>query len=44
MLFTNQNLQQEFLAIEEAQAAFGDGTVYIERLLDGSRHIEVGSC
>ena len=37
-----KNLQQEFLAARrEAQAAFGDGTVYIERLLDGSRHIEV---
>ncbi|HIH84767.1 MAG TPA: ATP-grasp domain-containing protein [Candidatus Thalassarchaeaceae archaeon] len=37
-----KNLQQEFLAARrEAQTAFGDGTVYIERLLDGSRHIEV---
>jgi acetyl/propionyl-CoA carboxylase alpha subunit len=35
-------LQQEFAAASrEAVAAFGDGTVYIERLLEKSRHIEV---
>jgi len=28
-------------ARREAQAAFGDGTVFIERYVDGSRHIEV---
>jgi len=27
-------------AHREAEAAFGDGTVYIERLLEGARHIE----
>ncbi len=27
-------------AHREAEAAFGDGTVYLERLLDGARHIE----
>ncbi len=34
-------LQQEFeAASREAAAAFGDGTVYVERLLEKSRHIE----
>ncbi len=28
-------------ASEEARAAFGDGTVYVERLLEGARHVEV---
>ena len=28
-------------AAREASAAFGDGTVYVERLLTGSRHIEI---
>ncbi len=28
------------LAVSEAQAAFGDGGVYIEKLLPGARHIE----
>jgi acetyl/propionyl-CoA carboxylase alpha subunit len=28
-------------AKREAMAAFGDGTLYVERLLDGPRHIEV---
>jgi acetyl-CoA carboxylase biotin carboxylase subunit len=28
-------------ASREAQAAFGDGTVYLERFLDGPRHIEI---
>ncbi len=28
-------------ARREAQAAFGDGTLYIERLIDSARHIEV---
>jgi acetyl-CoA carboxylase biotin carboxylase subunit len=37
-----KNLQQEFAAASrEAVTAFGDGTVYIERLLEKSRHIEV---
>ncbi len=37
-----KRLQQEFLAAQrEAESAFGDGTVYIERLLENSRHIEV---
>ncbi len=37
-----KRLQQEFLAAQrEAVSAFGDGTVYIERLLENSRHIEV---
>jgi len=35
-------LQQEYgAASREAIAAFGDGTVYVERLLEKSRHIEV---
>jgi len=35
-------LQQEFeAASREAAAAFGDGTVYVERLLEKSRHIEI---
>lgn len=28
-------------AQREAKAAFGDGTVYIERLIEGARHIEI---
>ena len=28
-------------AAREASAAFGDGTVYVERLLTGSRHVEI---
>ena len=37
-----KRLQQEFTAAQrEAESAFGDGTVYIERLLENSRHIEV---
>ena len=28
-------------AAREASAAFGDGTVYVERLLTGARHIEI---
>ncbi|MFP4623513.1 MAG: acetyl-CoA carboxylase biotin carboxylase subunit [Gemmatimonadota bacterium] len=28
-------------AAREAQAAFGDGSVYVERFLDGPRHIEI---
>ena len=28
-------------ARREAEAAFGDGTVYLEKLVDGARHIEV---
>ena len=37
-----KRLQQEYLAAQrEAESAFGDGTVYIERLLENSRHIEV---
>jgi propionyl-CoA carboxylase alpha chain len=28
-------------ASREAQAAFGDGTVYLERYLEGARHVEV---
>jgi len=37
-----KRLQQEFTAAQrEAETAFGDGTVYIERLLENSRHIEV---
>jgi len=37
-----KRLQQEFLAAQrEAESAFGDGTVYVERLLENSRHIEV---
>ena len=37
-----KQLQREFAAARrEATAAFGDGTVYIERLLERSRHVEV---
>ena len=28
-------------ACREAESAFGDGTVYIEKLIDGARHIEI---
>ncbi|GAB4570008.1 MAG: acetyl-CoA carboxylase biotin carboxylase subunit [Anaerolineae bacterium] len=28
-------------ARREAEAAFGDGTVYLEKLIDGARHIEI---
>ena len=28
-------------AAREASATFGDGTVYVERLLTGARHIEI---
>tara|TARA_B100000900_G_C20593802_1_gene722574 strand:+ start:1182 stop:2738 length:1557 start_codon:yes stop_codon:yes gene_type:complete len=28
-------------AAREASAAFGDGTIYVERLLTGSRHVEI---
>ena len=28
-------------AAREATAAFGDGTVYVERLLTGARHVEI---
>ena len=36
-----KRLQQEYLAQKGSRSAFGDGTVYIERLLENSRHIEV---
>ncbi len=37
-----KNLRSEFeAAAREASAAFGDGTVYIERLLKGARHVEI---
>ncbi|MDP6899658.1 MAG: acetyl-CoA carboxylase biotin carboxylase subunit [Candidatus Thalassarchaeaceae archaeon] len=37
-----RNLQREYAAASrEATTAFGDGTVYVERLLEKSRHIEV---
>ena len=37
-----KNLRIEFeTAAREASAAFGDGTVYIERLLSGARHVEI---
>jgi acetyl-CoA carboxylase biotin carboxylase subunit len=29
------------LASSEAQSAFGDGTLYVERLLEGVRHVEI---
>ncbi len=29
------------LAASEAQAAFGDGTLYVEKLLEGVRHVEI---
>ena len=37
-----KNLRTEFeAAAREASAAFGDGTVYIERLLKRARHVEI---
>ena len=37
-----KNLRSEFeAAAREASAAFGDGTVYIERLLTRARHVEI---
>ena len=37
-----RNLQREYTAASrEAATSFGDGTVYVERLLEKSRHIEV---
>ena len=37
-----KNLRSEFeAAAREASAAFGDGTVYIERLLNRARHVEI---
>ena len=37
-----RNLQREYAAASrEAVTSFGDGTVYVERLLEKSRHIEV---
>ena len=37
-----KNLRTEFeTAAREASAAFGDGTVYIERLLNRARHVEI---
>jgi acetyl-CoA carboxylase biotin carboxylase subunit len=36
------DLEHEFKqAVREAEAAFGDGTVYMERYFDNARHIEV---
>lgn len=34
-------IEEFVLAQEEARAAFGDATLYIERLLNGARHVEV---
>jgi len=28
-------------AHREAEAAFGDGTIYLEKLMEGARHIEI---
>ena len=37
-----KHLRMEFeTASREASASFGDGTVYIERLLTGARHVEI---
>jgi acetyl-CoA carboxylase biotin carboxylase subunit len=37
-----KHLRSEFeSAAREASAAFGDGTIYIERLLKGARHVEI---
>lgn len=37
-----RNLQREYAAASrEATTSFGDGTVYVERLLEKSRHVEV---
>ncbi len=37
-----RNLQREYSAASrEAATSFGDGTVYVERLLEKSRHVEV---
>ena len=37
-----RNLQREYTAASrEAATSFGDGTVYVERLLEKSRHVEV---
>ena len=35
-------LEAAFTAAQgEAQAAFGDGRIYVERLLEGPRHVEI---
>ena len=37
-----RNLQREYAAASrEATTSFGDGTIYVERLLEKSRHVEV---
>ncbi len=37
-----RNLQREYTAASrEATTSFGDGTVYVERLLEKSRHVEI---
>ncbi|MCS5534601.1 MAG: ATP-grasp domain-containing protein, partial [Candidatus Poseidoniales archaeon] len=37
-----RNLQREYAAASrEATASFGDGTIYVERLLEKSRHVEI---
>ena len=37
-----RNLQREYAAASrEATTSFGDGTVYVERLLEKSRHVEI---
>ena len=42
MVHEPRNLQREYAAASrEAATSFGDGTVYVERLLEKSRHIEV---
>ena len=42
IVHTPQELASAFrLASNEATAAFGDGTLYVERLLEGVRHIEI---
>ena len=41
-VFEPKMLRTEYeAAAREASAAFGDGTVYVERLLTGSRHVEI---
>lgn len=42
IVHSEENLEEEMnLAISEATSAFGNGAVFIERFVDGPRHIEI---